>query len=366
MTLQPALETTALETTTLEAIVKSSSRVCQVSSPPVIVVGLPRSGSSYLAHVLSCLDDWFIFDDLYPYQKAAASGVSSTFDFYSSPEKLQTFVNMLSWQLWAKIKFEENFQVPNLDLDDPFEMERSLLTTFENIASEERQTLTWPVVLEEWMTRLALHSDKHRWGYKTPQDFMHMDELSSLFPGVKFIYILRDPRKMMRSFKNLPKVKTDGAQDGESRQYHPAVYALYWKNAYEKVQDFIKRGKAPVEVVKFEDLIQNPEAVASRLADFLDTRVEGNVITEKANSSMRNGPPVELTPTEIAICEKVAGASMRSAGYHLSGASPQVHDLFDLLTVSTTFARYQIERILTDKKARSSVIAFLKSVLKIG
>ncbi|MGD1897209.1 MAG: sulfotransferase [Phormidesmis sp.] len=330
------------------------------STPPVIVVGLPRSGSSYLAHVLSCLDDWFIFDDLYPYQKAAIANITPTDDLSTAPERLKKFINQLSWQLWAKIKYEENFQVPDLSLEAPFEMEEALIT-----ALQKQPSLTWPQVLEEWMMRLALHDNKHRWGYKTPQDFMHMDELAQLFPGVKFIYILRDPRNMMRSFKNLPRVKTDGSQDGESRQYHPAVYALYWKNAYEKVQTFIQQGTAPVEVVKFEELVQAPEATAERLAAFLETTVSGNVITERTNASAKNTPPVELTPTETLICEKITGRSMQAAGYKLIQPTPKLLDIFDLLRTSATFTRYQIGRIITNKKARTSVIAFAKSLLKL-
>lgn len=352
--------------TSLETVIKSTAIVNHTSTPPVIVVGLPRSGSSYLAHVLSCLDNWFIFDDLYPYQKAATLGISSSFDLSKDPECLQKFVNQLSWQLWAKIKFEENFQVPNLSLEDPFEMEAALLETFQADTFDKTTPLTWPRVLEEWMMRLTIHGQKRRWGYKTPQDFMHMDELAQIFPGAKFIYILRDPRKMMRSFKNLPRVKTDGRQDGESRQYHPAVYALYWKNAYEKVNAFQQKGTAPVEVVKFEDLVRSPEAVAKRLANFLDTQVHGNVIADKSNSSIKNGSPKELTNTEIMLCEKIAGPAMCSAGYPLAKPTPHLFDAIDFIKTSATFTRYQIERIITDKKARTSIIAFLKSVLKIG
>lgn len=359
--------------TSLETVVKSTTLVNHATTPPVIVVGLPRSGSSYLAHVLSCLDTWFIFDDLYPYQKAATLGISSTFDLSKDPERLQKFVNKLSWQLWAKIKYEKNFQVPNLSLEDPFEMEAALLTAFQQIphqqtegaAAAQKGPLTWPQVLEEWMMRLTLHGQKCRWGYKTPQDFMHMDELSRIFPEAKFIYILRDPRKMMRSFKNLPRVKTEGSQDGESRQYHPAVYALYWKNAYEKVHAFQQKGRAPVEVVKFEDLVRSPEAVAERLANFLGTTVIGNVIAEKSNTSLKSGSPKELTNTETLLCEKIAGPAMRSAGYPLSEPSPKLLDIIDFLKTSATFTRYQLERIATNKKARTSVIAFIKSILKV-
>ena len=59
-----ALQQTGSKQTRLEALIKSPTLVNQETTPPVIVVGLPRSGSSYLAHVLSCLEGWFIFDDL--------------------------------------------------------------------------------------------------------------------------------------------------------------------------------------------------------------------------------------------------------------------------------------------------------------
>ena len=42
------------------------------SGQPLIIVGLPRSGTSFLAHVLSAIDDWYVFDDLYCVQKAMA------------------------------------------------------------------------------------------------------------------------------------------------------------------------------------------------------------------------------------------------------------------------------------------------------
>ena len=243
-------------------------------------------------------------------------------------------------------------------------MEAALLSALEAYHSDSEKPITWPQVLEEWMMRLALHGGKHHWGYKTPQDFMHMDKLTQIFPGVRFVYILRDPRKMMRSFKNLPRVKTDGNQDGESRQYHPAVYALYWKKAYEKVQAFIRQGKAPVKTVKFEDLVQDPAAVAADLADFLETQVAGEVVAKRSNASVKVGQPTELTQTEVFLCEKIAGQAMQSAGYELCAPKPRLFDLVDLLKTSVTFATYQLIRITKDKKARTSVRAFLKSLVK--
>ena len=43
-------------------------------SAPVIVVGMPRSGSSFLSHVLSQLPGWYVFDDLYLQDKVKEIG----------------------------------------------------------------------------------------------------------------------------------------------------------------------------------------------------------------------------------------------------------------------------------------------------
>ena len=343
----------------LDLIINSVKPIVKDPKAPLIVVGLPRSGSSYLAHVLSCLEGWFVFDDLYPYQKAAALGISTSVNLANQEKLLKEYINSLTWQLRAKIRFEKNFSFPNLTWDDTFYMESCILKALEN-----RETLFWPDVLEEWITRLALHCGKRRWGYKTPQDFLHLDELIKIFPGVKFVYIVRDPRKVLQSFKNLPKVKTHGSQDGISRQYHPVVYSLYWKKAYQTVQAFIERNIAPVETIRFEDLVLHPEDTANRLAKFLGTTVSGDVVVTQGNSSLSQGTKRELTNIEIAICEKITTPCLEKAGYQMSKPTPKMAETLDFLETSLTFVIYQIERIIKNKKGRDSILAFVKSLLK--
>lgn len=340
-------------------MINSSIPVVKKSTAPVIVIGLPRSGSSYLAHVLSCLDGWFIFDDLYPYQKADSLGINSSFNLAGNEELLKEYINKLTWQLRAKIKFEKNFYIPNLSWEETFDLENSVFQ-----ALEKQNPLFWPDILEEWITRLAIHSGKDHWGYKTPQDFMHMDELIKIFPGVKFIYIFRDPRKVLQSFKNLPRVKTHGSQDGVSRQYHPVIYSLYWKKSYETVQAFIERGCVPIEMVQFEDLVRNPRVVADRLARFLNTTVSGEVTVSQSNSSVKQGSERKLTNLEIKICEKIVGSCMEKAGYKSSNPTPRISEIFDLLDTSFTFTIYQLERIIKDKNGRGSIFALIKKLFE--
>lgn len=322
----------------------SLTSVVKQSTSPVVVVGLPRSGSTFLSSVLSALDSWYVFDDLYLYQMVKglqAEGILNS-------EQLQELVERLGWTVRARVKFEQHFLKPQCTWEDVDRMVEAVLETF------KEQSLYWHELLEEWLMRLALHHGKTRWGYKTPQDFMHMDLLTKIFPDIRFIFIVRDPLKVMASMKYV------NQQDGKPQQYHPLAYALYWKMAYEKVHKFINSKKAPVHVVKFEDLVADPHTEAKHLANFLGTTLSSQISNKGSNTSFASHKRREITKTEAWICEYTAGKTIKLAGYNLQGAYPRLKDLPDLLATSTKFLLYQIQRIYQRKEQRSSIFAYLK------
>jgi hypothetical protein len=338
----------------------STTPVVKKSVPPVIVVGLPRSGSTYMAHVLSCLEDFYVFDDLYPYQIAKSFNLSGPLN----DEQKAAFVDRLSWAARVKIKWNKRIYAfaPNCDWDDVAQFEEAVLETFRG------QPVTWMQLLEEWMTRLTLFQGKKRWGYKTPQDFQNMHQLSEIFPGCQFFYIVRNPHKVMNSLKNLPSVKEKVlGRDGCAEQYHPIAYAIYWKMAYEAVTSF-KASHPNVDVftIKFEDLISQPDDEAQKIANLLQTTVTRSVKVERNNSSFDNRQPVPLTSTEKWLCEKIAGGYMQELGYELQATNPSLADLPDLIKTTTKFTRYQTRRITKEGKARHSVASYIKQVFKLS
>lgn len=322
----------------------SITPVVNQSNPPVVVVGLPRSGSSFLSSVLSALDDLYVFDDLYLYQVVKGLNAEGVL----KPEQLKELVEVLGWSVRARIKHEQNFLKPQCSWDDVDKMVEAVLTTFKD------RSIYWHQLLEEWLMRLALHHGKTIWGYKTPQDFMHMDMLADIFPGIRFVYIMRDPRRVMASMKYV------NSQDGDPQHYHPLAYALYWKMAYEKVQCFINSKKAPVHIVKFEELVADYNAEAKRLANFLGTTLSDQILFQGNNTSFSSNKRKDISEAEAWICEHFAGEAMKSAGYELSDSHPKIQDISDLLVTSTQFSLYQIKRIVTQKEKRSSVFNYLK------
>ncbi len=319
----------------------------QNRSAPVIVVGLPRSGSSFLAHVISQIEDWYVFDDLFLLRFVKSIGVEGGVN----AEQLEKITSFLGWQLRARVRWP-SFEPPRCTWEDVDQIEEAFLTTFRGTSP------TWSQLLEEWMTRLARHHGCSRWGYKAPQDFMNVDELLECFPGVRFIFLCRDPRKVMVSKKYVH------GEDGKPGEYHPLIYARYWRMAVESAHEIRDRIGDRILFLKFEDLISDANGQAVRVASFLGTTFSGDVQRSEGNSSFQTKGRKELTPSEVWICEKVAGLTMEKMGYALKAEKPRLRDSPDLLWTSVRFFLFQLRRFVVDGSGRQSILMFLRSLFR--
>ncbi len=302
-----------------------------------------------MAHVLSTLKDLWVFDDLYVVQKAEAITFGPMSD-----DQLVRFVDRLAWETRARIKWEKDFETPPVTLDDIDRMEIELI-------DRHRGTRPlWHDLASEWLAELAGASQCDRFGYKTPQDFLHLERLHEVWPETRFIHLLRDPRDIMRSYKNLDVWK---GGDGDPRSYHPVAYALYWRMSQRRLTEAKWRGKPPVEVVRFEDLIADPDAVGTRLADFLETRQLHSAVVESHNTSRHSGPKRNLTAAEIWICQRIAGPDMTAAGYSLLPVKPELRDLPEVTRVTKDFVVFQVSRLLRDPEKRQSIVNVARNLV---
>ncbi|MFK5893094.1 MAG: sulfotransferase [Pseudomonadota bacterium] len=316
--------------------------------PPVIAVGLPRSGSSFLSDIVSQLDDWYMFDDLYLYREAKSIGAIEN---NLTPSQLDKLLFFLGWQIRARIKFG-TYSIPSMTLDDVDKMNDAIKVTFSG------KEVRWYELLEEWMLRLAHNEGCTHWGYKAPQDFMCLDMLEKIFPGVSYIYIKRDPRKMMASLKYV------NDNDGNPGQYHPVFYSLYWKNASKIMLAHSCEHK--VHNVKFEDLISAPRAEADKIAFFLNTNISGEIIVKQANTSFSNHKRKKLSDTEILICEKILGTSLMDYDYKLGKGRFRWIDIPELCFVSIRFLIYQGFRVFRSRSSLVSISSFIRTSLSFS
>lgn len=308
--------------------------------PPVVVVGLPRSGSKYLTHVLNGVDGLYVFDDLYYFREARGIRASAPL----TPDQRRHLVTWLA----ARSVFperERDFDHRSVDEETVGRLRAGVESA---LAGRE---VGAPELLEEWMVRYALLQGRHRWGYKAPQEFMHLDHVARAFPGVQFVFLYRDPRRVMGSYKYVPD------RHGDAGRYHPVTYALYWRLAQRTLA--ANAESLPVHPVKFEDLVDDPDEVGASLAAFLGSAWKGAAIPERVNTSFGGGEKREITPTERWICERIAGREMQQRGYPPDTPRPRVRDLPDLLRTTVRSGLHHLRQLLTNPRSRGSALLFL-------
>lgn len=293
----------------------------------VVVVGLPRSGSSFLSHVLSQIPGWYVFDDLLFRRQVADVRATVTM----SDRKLERLIDFLGWQVWARLKHGQ-YSVPNADRSEIPGMKAALYATFAG------KNLTWLDLQEEWLVRLSARSGCLNWGFKSPHESRHIDELFTAYPDMKAIFIMRAPEKVLASYKHMPVDSGDGHPDN----YHPVTHAYIWKRAADSFAKASARYPGRLMLVRFEELVADPAEVAKAISRFLGTPAPETVsVPPRPNTSFSGGRVMGLTGFEHRLAHAIIGGRRAELGFpEPSGRVPvSAGDLGDLTATTARFTR---------------------------
>jgi hypothetical protein len=129
-----------------------------------------------------------------------------------------------------------------------------------------------------WQAYAARHG-KPRWGDKTPLHLRCMPDLSALIPEAHFIHVIRDGRDVAASVKALPFAPGDGSIEAIAEDWQRAIRVA--RGVAEKLQHY--------QEVRYERLVNEPEAVLRELCDWLDLRFDSAMLRahERARSRFK-------------------------------------------------------------------------------
>jgi hypothetical protein len=128
-------------------------------------------------------------------------------------------------------------------------------------------------------------------GEKTPIHIRHVKKLFEWFPNGRIIHLLRDPRAVyvseLRRRKDRP-ISTPYKQLKHFQIFFQIFIllqtTLLWYESYRKSRINFKRYKKKYIVLKFEDLIKDPEMTIKEVCSFIGIQFEENMMDQKVIS----------------------------------------------------------------------------------
>ena len=278
--------------------------------PPVFIVGCPRSGTSYLYHLLLSAGGFAefrtqmnVFDVLEP--------------IYGDLGVPKNKVRMMKEWLQSKA-----FDVSGLQAE---EIKARVLSGCRGASDFLR------IVMEE----VARKQGVDRWIDSTPTNIPHLLRIKKDFPSARIIHIIRDGRDVALSLdkrgwsRPLPWDRDKGL----------LAAGLYWEWIVRKGRKFGPMLQPDYLEVRYEDLVIHPAETLEKLGVFLAHDLDYKRIQQVSIGSVKNPltsfkedlergkfKPVgrwedKLSPAQVALLESLVGDYLEQLGYALSGSA---------------------------------------------
>lgn len=167
---------------------------------------------------------------------------------------------------------------------------------------------------------------KRRWGCKSTFVIDHADEVLNRFSAARLVYLVRDPRDVVVSSKR-----------AVFNPYHPYFTARLWQEQQDTGAALLDRlPPGTIRLLRYEDLLRDPEGVLRTLCDFIGEDWEPGVLrffetpearrcSSLSQSWVRTASPLqtgnsgryrrELSPRQRALVEGICSRGMDRFGY---------------------------------------------------
>jgi Sulfotransferase family len=178
----------------------------------------------------------------------------------------------------------------------------------------------------------AEREGKPRWGDKTPMYMRHLSLLERLFPTAQYVHLIRDGRDAATSFLQMP---TGTYTRTWAHPDTPAEFACLWRTEVADARELGRRvGAERYLEVRYEELASEPERVVREICDFaalpfapsmLEYVGSVDVSAKPHQQRLLQAPTArvrdwrtELTGEDVRAFERVAGDLLAELGYEVT------------------------------------------------
>jgi hypothetical protein len=280
------------------------------ANPHVFVVGCQRSGTTLLQKMLDVHPDLAVTCDSEFIPRVLAEAGAQE-DVRLEPELVDLAVRYRSRSDRAGFK--------KLELPE---------ATARGLAA---QASTFGGFVSLLFDEVAARRGKTRAGDKTPDYALRMPLLHALFPWARFVHIVRDGRDVALSLRDW---SVRGGPRGPARfevwaEEPFAACALWWAGMVTTAERD-GGGLAPGQylLVRYEELVSDPEATLSRVTDFLGLPFASEMLLHRRPTAGRRDWRNQMERREVAVFESLAGDVLEMMGYErvTSAVAPELEE----------------------------------------
>jgi len=281
------------------------------SSPPVFVVGAPRTGTTLVKEILNRHPRIHLFDEVHFFERIWDD--RARLGDLSDPRSQAAAIERV------------------LEIVERFGSDRDVVQTLG--ADEYRRRLAERGGRYRNLLRILLEEGARRhgadvWGDSSPQDILYLDRLLEWYPDARIVVLLRDPRAFLSSYKNYYR---RGVATYRER-YNPIPTSMLWRSYMTALLEAEGRPyAAALHRVRYEELVDDPEGTVRALCAHVGVEFDPALLdVGSSNSSWvregeRPGRGIvassrerwrsELSPTELWVGERIYGRLRARLGY---------------------------------------------------
>lgn len=286
----------------------------------IFIVGMARSGTTLLSEILNA------------HSQIAASPETHYFRKYWTDEQKST--------MEKRIILTEEFLDGNEFKQFGFSKKQKQEIRAELLAAIRKGL---PQILDVVLTHYRLKHNKPIWCEKTPVHMLYLPHIAKLFPEAKFIFLVRDPRDICLSLKKVP--FNAGSTVSIARR---------WKRYARLSVSYQRQYQGKLLVVKYEDLIRQPERQIMKICQFLNIDYQSDMLKQENGPATFDGEkeywklnaikPIdknnydkwryEMKPGEIYFLQKYLRREMRYYNYAVQPKMLNVDVVWQLVAIA--------------------------------
>ncbi len=216
----------------------------------------------------------------------------------------------------------------------------------------------------------AEYRGKPRWGDKTPKNLLRIDAIRKLYPDGKIVVVVRDGRDVALSLRNV-----------DFGHISFFASALIW-NSYMKKLEWLLNHDENILIVKYEDLLDNPEKEMRRFCEYVDEKYDEDLMKkylghgddvshskskfygQQINPANKAKWKKKCKPWELKVFETVNATYLKKYGYELSGLKQYPNYFVGFFKILKKLEN--IKRLILRPAYNANYFGFLKIVVSRG